>query len=180
MKKFDIFLIIWPFVIIGFIFFGMMNNTKYTVVSFGDAHLQVPNRVAENTTRVDGEGYVFLHSDDYLVLGVEPDCESIDPAILEQFDVSFEKIKEINSIKYAYELISLVGDEDGVVVDFGKADKPSYEQCFLQYRSGDMEEIIYTFTAENKSAIEIIVAPRGDISKKEVNDMYGSVRFSHY
>ena len=121
-----------------------------------------------------------LKSDDYMILGVGPDCEGIDSDILECFDISFEKIKEVNSSKYAYELIKLAESGNGVVVDCGKTDKPSFDAYFLQYRSDNIEKIIYAFTADNKSVVEIIVAPRGDISKKEIKDMYGSLRYSYY
>ncbi len=112
-KTFDwakIWMYIVIFVIIIVMASGMNRNSKYDVIRFGDAHFRLPNRITGSLDRIDGENYVFLHSDDYLVLGVGPDCEGIDSDILKQFDISFEKIIEVNSIKYAYELTELVGD----------------------------------------------------------------------
>ena len=175
---------IWIYIIIFVAIIGVTvgtaNNSKYDVIRFGDAHFRLPNRITGSLDRIDGENYVFLHSDDYLVLGVGPDCESVDSDILEQFDISFEKIKEVNSIKNAYELTEFVGNNSGVVVDSGVSNKPSFDECFLQYRFDDVEKIIYFFTADNKSVIEIIIAPRGDISKKEIEEMYGSLAYSYY
>ncbi|WP_026655019.1 MULTISPECIES: hypothetical protein [unclassified Butyrivibrio] len=182
-KKVDwskIWVYIVVFVIILFMVKGMNKNSKYDVIRFGDTHFRLPNRITGGLDRIEGEDYVFLHSDDYLVLGVGPDCEGIDSDILEQFDISFEKIKEVNSIKNAYELTEFVGNNSGVVVDSGVSNKPSFDECFLQYRLEDIEKIIYFFTADNKSVIEIIVAPRGDISKKEIEEMYGSLAYSYY
>ena len=112
----------------------MINNSKYDVIKFGDAHFRLPNRITVSLDRIEGEDYVFLHSDDYLVLGVGHDCEGIDSDILEQFDISFEKLNEVNSIKHAYELTELVGNSSGVVVDSGGSNKPSFDEYFLQYR----------------------------------------------
>lgn len=182
-KKFEyqkLFLYIMFFFLIIFMSVQMMNDSKYDVISFGDAHFRLPKRITGSLERIEGKEYVFLKSDDYMILGVGPDCEGIDSDILECFDISFEKIKEVNSIKYAYELIKLAESGNGVVVDCGKTDKPSFDAYFLQYRSDNVEKIIYAFTADNKSVVEIIVAPRGDMSKKEITDMYGSLRYSYY
>lgn len=174
---------IWIYIIIFVAIIGVTvgtaNNSKYDVIRFGDAHFRLPNRITGSLDRIDGENYVFLHSDDYLVLGVGPDCEGIDSDILEQFDISFEKLKEVNSIKYEYELTELVGDSDGVVVDSGKTDKPSFDKYYIRYKSDNVEKIILVFTANNKSVIEIIVAPKDDISKKEFTEMLGTIRYRY-
>ena len=126
-KKFEyqkLFLYIMFFFLTIFMSVQMMNDSKYDVISFGDAHFRLPKRITGSLDRIEGKEYVFLKSDDYLILGVGPDCEDID--------------------------------------------------------SDNVEKIIYAFTADNKSVVEIIVAPRGDMSKKEITDMYGSLRYSYY
>lgn len=138
-KKFEyqkLFLYIMFFFLIIFMSVQMMNDSKYDVISFGDAHFRLPKRITGSLERIEGKEYVFLKSDDYMILGV--------------------------------------------VVDCGKTDKPSFDAYFLQYRFDNIEKIIYAFTADNKSVVEIIVAPRGDMSKKEITDMYGSLRYSYY
>ena len=89
------------------------ENSEYDVIRFGNAHFHLPKRITENLERTEGENYVFLQSDDYLVLGVGPDCEGVDDAIKE----------------------------------------------------------------DNKCAIQILCAPKGDITKKELDYMYGGIRF---
>jgi len=182
-KKFDyqkLYIYIMIFIAFIGINVGMINNSKYDVIEFGKAYFRLPKRITGSLDRIEGKEYIFLKSDEYLILGVGPDCEDIDSDILEYFDISFEKLKDVNSIKYAYELLEIVGNGNGVVVNCGKTDKPSFDKYFLQYRSDNIEKSIYVFTAYNKSAIEIIVAPVGDISTKETDEMYGSLRYSYY
>ncbi|MBO4458082.1 MAG: hypothetical protein J5802_10205 [Butyrivibrio sp.] len=153
------------------------ENSEYDVIRFGNAHFHLPKRITENLERTEGENYVFLQSDDYLVLGVGPDCEGVDDAILEQFNISFEDLKEIDSIKYETELIKLVGENDGVIVESGKTNKPSYDIYVMRHRLREREKIIIAYKEDNKCAIQILCAPKGDITKKELDYMYGGIRF---
>ena len=96
------------FVFIISVVMGAIDNSKYDVIKFGDAHFILPKRIAECVDKNEGEDYVFLQSDKYFILGIGPECDEVDNVILEQFDVSYEKLKGINSIEHEYELEKLL------------------------------------------------------------------------
>ncbi len=76
-------------------------------------------------------------------------------------------------------MTELFRDGSGEVVDSSKTDKPSFDKYFIRYRLKDVEKIILVFKANNKCVIEIIVAPKGDITKKELLKMLGNIRYKY-
>lgn len=179
-KSFDfqkVFIFLWVFVFIIFILSGMINNSNYKSILFSNASFIVPNRVAENTNRTEGDDFVFLYSGDYLVLGVGPDCQKVDDDVLEHFNISYEDLEKVKTITYEDELTKLISFKSGVTVYSGKTDKPSYDEYFIQFRSDDREEIVLVYRKDNKTVIEMIMAPSGDISKKEIVKMHGNMGY---
>ncbi|WP_022767543.1 hypothetical protein [Butyrivibrio sp. NC2007] len=70
----------------------------------------------------------------------------------------------------------IVGFDEGRLIDSEKTNKPSYDKYFIQYRTKDCDEIILFFTSDEKNLIEIIIAPKNDISLKEIEMMHGTMR----
>lgn len=152
------------------------QDTKYCIVRGGEGHYSVPKRIVDKCEFYVYEGYSMLQSDDYFIVGIGPDCKSIDSYVLNTLNISFKDIEKVNSIKYAYELNNLIGTSEGKIIDSSKIEKPSYELFFLQYRTDDCDEMIFVHRAENKSVIEIVVSPTKDISQSEINHMLGIIR----
>ena len=174
-QKIIIFFMLFVFVIA--IVIGTIDNSKYEPIIFGDSSFLLPKRITEGMNRSDGEDYVYIQNDDYLVLGIGPDCEDVDEDILERFNISPEDIDNANSIRTGMELMKLIRDTDGVIVDTGRADKPSFDCFFVHFRSDGWEEVILAYRADDKNLIEIIIAPENDISDKEIIKMNGCLRF---
>ena len=177
-KKFDyqkLFLYLWILaVLIGFTAL-MVNNSNYEVVMIDETGFLLPNRMFEGMERTEGEGFSFSKSGECLVLGVESECTGIDAAILEQFNITEENLKRAPNIKYAYELKDLAGIGNGVVLDYGKTGKPSYDKFFLKYRADDREEIFLLYRGKERTALGIVIVPTGEFSDKEIEAMYGSI-----
>ena len=177
-KKFDyqkLFLYLWIFaVVIGFAAL-MVNNSNYEVVMIDETGFLLPKRIFEDMERTEGEGFSLSKSGECLVLGVESDCTGVDADILEQFNITEEDLVRARNIKYAYELKELAGIGNGVVADCGKTGKPSFDKFFLKYRADDREEIFLLYRGKERTALGIIIAPSGEFSDKEIEEMYGSI-----
>ena len=105
-------------------------------------------------------------------MGIGPDPGDIDSSILDQFNISNEDLAKLRSVKTEYDLLRIVGFDEGRLVDSGKTNKPSYDKFFIQYRTRDCDEIILFYTSDEKNLIEIIIAPKNDISQKEIEMMH--------
>ena len=103
------------------------QDTKYCIVRAGEGHYSVPKRIVDKCEFYVYEGYSMLQSDDYFIVGIGPDCKSVDSYVLNNLNISFKEIEKVNTIKYAYELKDLIGTSEGKIIDSSKIEKPSYE-----------------------------------------------------
>ncbi len=160
-----------------FVAYTEYDKTNYSILQVGSGHVHIPKRIAEVSELEGYDNYAVLKADDYLILAVGPDCKGVDDASLKLFDITNDNLEDMKSIKYANELLELVGEKNGNIIVSGKTDKPSYENFYVKCRLEENDEIIFVYKSENKTVIEIIIAPVNDISKSEINKMWGGIRY---
>ena len=171
-----LFIFVMLFVLIISMAHGIIDNSKYKVVRFSNSNFLIPQRIYDGLSRIDGDKYVYFESEDYYVLGIDPECEGIDVQLLERFNIVndiFEKRKDIDK---EYDLLSLLENVNGNIVYKGRTKKPSYDKYFIQLRCDDYDEIVLFFESDGRSVIEIIIAPQNDFSEKEIIKMHGNIR----
>ena len=159
-----------------FFSFQFYKDTKYINIDAGYGYCAVPKRVFDKCEGYSCDDYTVLQSDGYFIVGIGPDCKSIESSVLDALNISYKDIEKVNSIKYPDELNCLIG-ANGVIVNKSKTVKPSYELFFLQYRLDDCDEMVFVYRSENKNVIEIVVSPMGDISQSEINYMFGNISY---
>ena len=159
-----------------FFSFQFYKGTKYINIDAGYGYCAVPKRIFDKCEGYSCDDYTVLQADGYFIVGIGPDCNSIESSVLDALNISYKDIEKVNSIKYPDELNCLIG-ANGVIVNKSKTVKPSYELFFIQYRLDDCDEMIFVYRSENKNVTEIVVSPTGDISQSEISHMIGSIRY---
>lgn len=171
-----IFILVMLFVLIISMAHGIIDNSKYKVVRFFNSNFLIPQRIYDGLSRIDGDKYVYFESEDYYVLGIDPECEDIDVQLLERFNIVNDIFEKRKDIEKEYDLLNLLENVNGNIVYKGRTNKPSYDKYFIQLRSDDYDETVLFFESDGRSVIEIIIAPQNDLSEKEIIKMHGNMR----
>ena len=154
-----------------------INNSKYAYFKVGGGNMAIPKRVYDLCTKNEDEDYLMLKADDYFVLGIGPDCWDIDDSIIEEYGINNTIIKRIGSVESTGDLMLLFNVSQENLIDSGKTNKPSYDAYFIQYKNQGQEVVVLLYKKQDRRMAEIVIAPEGDLSRKEIIDIHKVLRF---